>query len=214
MTSEAGEESLDRELLHQVLRVVWRILRWPLLLLSLIAAWLIYLAASIVITGAWQSSRTADVGIVLGAGVTDGRPSPPFMARIEHGVALYKAGKVRRLILTGTSFGRERAEAIAARDEAIAMGVPSEAILIETVSRTTLLNFVEAKKLMDANGARTALVITEPLHMMRSLSMARGLGIDARGDPPAHSFYQDWPTWFRFIRGEIVFYHFYLYYGT
>lgn len=209
--SEGDEaESLDR----QVLRLVWRVLRWPLLLLALIAAWLLYLAASIVITGAQHSSRTADVGIVLGAGVTRGKPSPAFMARIEHGVALYKAGRIRRLVLTGTAFDYERPEALAARDEVLAMGVPEKAILFETVSRTTLLNFVEAKKLMHANGAKTALVITEPLHMMRALSMAKGLGIDAEGEPVDRSFYQDWPTWLRFIRGEIIFYHLYLFYGT
>jgi energy-coupling factor transporter ATP-binding protein EcfA2 len=43
----------------------------------------------------------ADAAIVLGAAVYTDRPSPVFEERIRHGVALYKAGRVRLLVMTG-----------------------------------------------------------------------------------------------------------------
>lgn len=193
--------------------MLWRVLRWPLALIGLFLGWILYLLASIVVVGGQHSSRTADVGIVLGAGVTDGRPSAPFVARIDYAVQLYKAGRVRRLLFSGGQVMGQREESLVARDRALAMGVPASAILIEDKSWTTQMNFAESRKVMAANGARTASIVTEPLHMMRSLRMARDLGMDVEGAPPPATFYQDWGSWFRFVRSELFLYVFYLRYG-
>lgn len=212
-SDSAAEGSLDRELAGRFLRTLWRVLRWPLLVVGLFAAWLLYLTVSMVIIGGQHSTGTADVGIVLGGGVARGTPSAPFVARIDYAVQVYKEGKVRRLLFSGGKVLGQREESLVARDRAIAMGVPPEAILIEDKSWTTQLNFAESRKVMAANGARTALIITEPLHMMRSLRMARDLGMDVQGEPPPRSFYQDWGSWLNFMRSELLLYVFYLRYG-
>jgi len=215
--SDSAEDSLGQEATGELMRALWHVLRWPLAALSALAwlliGWLLYLLVSMLIIGGHHSSRNADVGIVLGAGVTDGKPSAPFAARIDYGVQLYKAGRVRRLLFSGGKVKGQREEALVARDRAIAMGVPAQAILVDDKSRTTQLNFVESRKVMAANGAKTALVITEPLHMMRSLRMARDLGIDAEGEPLPRTFYQDWPSWRGFVRSELILYNVYLWYG-
>ena len=213
LASEADERALDREFVRQLLGLTWRILRWPLALLGLILAWILYLIVSMVIIGGQHSTRNADVAIVLGAGVNNGKPSAPFIVRIDHAVALYKAGRVKRLLFTGGAIMGQREESLVARDRAIAMGVPTSAILVETRSWTTSLNFVDAKAVMAANGAHTALVVTEPLHMMRSLKMAHDLGMDAEGEPTPRSFYTGWGAWLRFARSELILYLYYLRYG-
>lgn len=210
--SGAEEPSLDRELAIQIGRALWRIARWPLLLLGLLAGWILFLVVSIVVVGEIHSTRKADVGIVLGGGVTDGKPSAPFEARLRYSVAVYKAGKVHRLLISGGAILGQKEEAIVGRDRMIAMGVPPEAILMETRSWNTYQNFVESRKVMDANGATTALVITEPLHMMRSLWMARLQNIDVQGEPVPTSFYSDWGDWLRFIRSEVLLVHRFLWY--
>ncbi|MCW3849159.1 YdcF family protein [Sphingomonas sp. LB-2] len=213
LSSVTDEDSLDRELTRQMLGTVWRVLRWPLLLLGLLLGWLLYLVASIMIIGGQHSTRTADVGIVLGAGVTNGKPSAPFVARIDYAVQLYKAGRVRRLLMSGGPIMGQREEALVGRDRAMALGVPADAILIEPKSWTTYLNFVESKQVMDANGATTALVITEPFHMMRSLRMARDLGMNVQGEPTPRSFYRTFSQRYRFIASELFLYLYYLRYG-
>ena len=65
----------------------------------------------------------ADAAVVLGAAVFDAAPSPVFEERIRHGVALYKAGKVRMLVMTGGLGPGDRAtEAEAARRWSLAQG--------------------------------------------------------------------------------------------
>src|SRR6476646_393665 len=46
-------------------------------------------------------TTTADAAIILGATIEGDQPSPVFRERINYGIELLRAGKVRRLILTG-----------------------------------------------------------------------------------------------------------------
>ena len=215
--SDSAEGSLAREAVGELVRGLWRALRWPLAMVGALAwlliAWLLYLLVSMLLIGAHHSTRNTDVGIVLGAGVTDGKPSAPFLARIDYAVKVYKAGRVRRLLFSGGRVLGQREESLVARDRAIAMGVPPQDILVDDKSWNTRVNLAESRKVMAANGAKTALVITEPLHMMRSLRMAHDLGIDAEGEPPPQTFYQDWASWRRFVRSELILYHIYLWTG-
>lgn len=177
----------------------------------LVAAWLIFVAFQIVRTGETHSAEPADAAIVLGAAVHGNQPSPVFQARIDHGVTLYQTGKVRWLVLTGgTGEGQLYAEAVVARDYAIRQGVPASAILMETRSHTTSQNFDEAAPLLRGNGIRTALVVSDPLHLMRALRMARDRGIDARPAPAPGTRYRGFWSRAGFLLRELYFYHHYL----
>jgi uncharacterized SAM-binding protein YcdF (DUF218 family) len=185
--------------------------RWPrilALLVVLFSAWLVLLGSQIVAAGGEESSRSADVAIVLGAAVHGDRPSPVFEERIRHGVTLYRQGRVRRLLLTGgAADGGEGTEAAAARRFALAMGVPAEAILIEERSRTTLQNLVEARQVMQANGLRSILLVSDPLHMKRALAMCAGLAMDCTGSPTPTSRYRGFLAKAGFLLRELLFYH-------
>lgn len=149
---------------------------------------------------------TADCAIVLGAAVIGDRPSPVFEGRLEHGVALFRRGKVKQLILTGgRSVPNEPAESEVGRIYAMTQGVPDSAILTEDRSHTTRDNLIEAKKLMSQRDLRNAVVVSDPLHLRRALLMAEGLEIDAAASGAPGSRYVSWNSKLPFLLRETFF---------
>jgi len=149
----------------------------------------------------------ADAAVVLGAAVFDEVPSPVFEERIRHAVSLYKAGRVRMLVMTGGLGPGDRAtEAEAARRWSLARGVPPEAVAVETRSRTTQENLAFAQPILARHGLRTVLLVSDPLHMRRSIAIARRLGIDAAPSPTPTSRYTGWRSWTWFLEGEAYYF--------
>jgi uncharacterized SAM-binding protein YcdF (DUF218 family) len=134
--------------------------------------------------GQKDEERPADAIVVMGAAQYDGRPSPVFAARLDHGVALFLAGDAPRLVLTGGKAAGDRTtEAAVGRAFAIERGVPPEAIIVEDQSRTTLESVRAVAALLKADGASTALFVSDRPHMLRVLRMAADAGIIAWGSP-------------------------------
>ncbi len=130
--------------------------------------------------GAATSPEHADVALVLGAAVHAGKPSPVFEQRIRHAVDLYHAGRVDKLMLTGgVGAGDRVAESEAARAYCLAAGVAADDILLEVRSRTTLQNLLESRPVLAAEGLTTVLVVSDPLHLRRAVTLARDIGLDA-----------------------------------
>lgn len=92
--------------------------------------------------------------------------------------------------------------------------VPSSDILIEERSRTTKQNLSEAQLVMDSQGLRSAIIVSDPLHMKRALMMAEGLGLDAVSSPTPSSRYRSVRTKLGFLARELYFYHHYLVTGN
>ncbi|MEM9775669.1 MAG: YdcF family protein, partial [Chloroflexota bacterium] len=151
------------------------------------------LAWQIVRTSSITSSASADAAIVLGAAVINGEPSPVFEQRILHGIELYQTGRVQKLIFTGGIGADDTlAESEMGRAVAIASGVPAADILIETDSRVTQQNLLEACTLMQKDGLQNALIVSDPLHMKRSMAIAHGIGLEAQSSPTPTSAYKTW----------------------
>jgi len=177
---------------------------------GLLLLWLLLLGWQINAEGEVRSARKADVALVLGAAVYGNRPSPVFEERIRHGIGLYQAKRVGKLLFTGGyGPGAGAAESLVARDYALRSGLPADAILTEAVSRTTKQNLVEARRLMRAHGLRSALLVSDPLHMKRAMRMAAGLGIEAAPSPTPTSRYRTWRSKAGFLLREIYFYNVY-----
>jgi uncharacterized SAM-binding protein YcdF (DUF218 family) len=176
--------------------------------LLLLALWLVGVASYIVWVGERDQAAPADVIIVLGAAAYDRNPSPVFKERIRHGIDLYQRGFAKQLIFTGGfGNGARYSESQVARSYALKRGVPAEAILIETQSRTTRQNLQEAVTLMQARQYRRALIVSDPLHMARALRLARELGIDALGSSTPTSRFRSFETRKRFLLQEVYFFH-------
>jgi uncharacterized SAM-binding protein YcdF (DUF218 family) len=134
--------------------------------------------------GQRDEERPADAIVVMGAAQYDGRPSPVFAARLDHGVELFLAGDAPRLVLTGGKVAGDRTtEAAVGRTFAIERGVPASAIIVEEESRTTLESVRAVAALLKADGATTALFVSDRPHMLRVLRMAADAGLTAWGSP-------------------------------
>lgn len=172
-----------------------------------------YVAINITIYATQSNIIASDAAITLGAGIRHDQPSPVFRERINHAVTLYKTGIVKKLIFTG-GVGKDEAyaESEVARRYAINAGVPAEDILIEKVSTITHENLLEAKKILEQKNLNRVLIISDPLHMKRAMSMATDLGLNANPAPTPSSMYRTWSTQSGFLIREVYFYLHYLFY--
>lgn len=153
----------------------------------------------------------ADAAVVLGAAVWTRDPSPVFKERINHAIDLYRKGRVRKLIFTGGQGNPgEPTEASAARDYALQSGLPASDILIEDKSHTTYENILNAKQLADTHGLRTVLIVSDPLHMKRAMTMARDVGFEAHPSPTPSTRYQGMRSQLKLLMHETYFYIGYL----
>ena len=120
--------------------------------------------------------------IVLGAAQYSGRPSPAFRVRLDHALALYEAGGVQRIVVTG---GRREGDPFSEGGVGVSylhsQGVPSSALIAEERSRTTWQNLNYARELLPTNTPIT--VVTDKAHAPRSLAMAKAMGFSATASP-------------------------------
>jgi uncharacterized SAM-binding protein YcdF (DUF218 family) len=144
--------------------------------------------------GQRDDQRPADAIVVLGAAQYDGRPSPVFAARLDHAVALYLHGAAPVLIVTGGKREGDRTtEAAVARRFAIENQVPDSAILVEDRGRTTLESLQSVGSIMRRYGLKSAIFVSDRMHMLRVLRIARDQGVVAYGSPTLTSpTDQDW----------------------
>ncbi|MCW1921400.1 YdcF family protein [Luteolibacter arcticus] len=179
-----------------------------------VVLWLGAVAVWIVAFGDSDRARPSDCAIVLGAAAYGSKPSPVFAERINHAVALYQAGTVKQLLFTGGSvIEADQAESVVARTHALAAGVPAEAILTESESRTTAQNLQQAKRVMQENGLKSAVIVSDPLHLKRAASMAGDLGIDCVTSPTPTSRYRTWKVKAGFLVREVFYLHGYWFTG-
>lgn len=189
------------------------LIRAFLLLGSVILSAIAYSAGSIYLYGNSKSTIKADAAIVLGAAVWGNQPSPVFRERINHAIKLYKTGDVQSLIFTGgQGESNELAEAIVAKEYAQSMGIPESAILTETQSRTTKQNLYYSKQVAATHQLSRFLIVSDPLHMKRSVLMARSLGMDAYPSPTLTTRYRSLKSQFGFLVRETYFYFVYLFF--
>ena len=180
-------------------------------IVSTISLAIAHSAFTIYVYGNNRNVIQADAAIVLGAAVWGNKPSPVFRERINHAINLYKTGNVHTLIFTGgVGDSNERAEAIVAKRYAIAQGVLEADILTETTSRTTHQNLKISKMLVTTHQLTKVLIVSDPLHMKRSVLMARNLGMDAYPSPTPTTRYRSLNSQLGFLARETYFYFVYL----
>lgn len=179
-------------------------------LLAFIVVILLYIAGNAV--SIWRFAKVdekcpADVAIVLGASTYNNTVSPVFQERINHGIWLYENDYVEKIIMTGGyGEGNEHSDAYVAKQYAISQNVPEEDILIEENSVITQENIENAKTLMDELGYDTAIMVSDPLHMKRSMIMAEDYEIEAYSSPTPTTRYISMETKLEFLGREVFFY--------
>jgi uncharacterized SAM-binding protein YcdF (DUF218 family) len=110
-------------------------------------------------------------------------------ARTDTAVALWRLDYAPILIFAGAS---EDPSSVASgelmKQQAVAMGVPEDRILVEAASNTTQENAREVARLMRARGLLSAILVTSPYHQRRAANLF------ARELPPAGLRFTNYPA--------------------
>lgn len=116
--------------------------------------------------------------VVLGAAQYAGKPSPAFQRRLDHALALYRAGGIKTIVVTGGRRpGDPHTEGEVGRSYLVRRGIPAEQVLAETRSRTTIENLRNARVYLPPHTPIT--LVTDEAHAPRALALARALGLTA-----------------------------------
>jgi SanA protein len=98
--------------------------------------------------------------------------------RLDAALAVWSAGKVRTLIVSGNSIGTRYDEAKSMRDGLVALGVPAEFILMDPLGVRTWDQVLRARVVF---GQQRLIIISERDHLGRALFIAHHEGIEAWG---------------------------------
>lgn len=164
-----------------------------LLLLLLHLGYFAYNAITIHNFSKNYSEEKSDIAIVLGAAIQEGQLSPVFRERINHGIYLYNKKIVKQILLTGGyGKGENVSESAVAKKYALSQGVPADAILIEEVSKYTIQNLIESKKIIDSLHLKSALLVSDPYHMKRAMDLAKKLGVNCKSSPTKTTMFRSY----------------------
>lgn len=119
-----------------------------------------------------------EVALLLGTGKTTprGNPNLHFNQRIAAAAALFRAGKVRHLLVSGDNHIASYDEPTDMRDALVAAGVPTNAVTCDYAGFRTLDSVVRAKTVFDL---QEFTIISEEFHCPRALWIARQHGLEA-----------------------------------
>ena len=119
------------------------------------------------------------VALILGAGVFPGGvPSPILADRVYTGVELYRAGRVKKLLMTGDNSLKDYDEPTVMKDYAIKLGVPEEDIVLDYAGFRTYDSLYRAR---DIFSLTDIIIVTQDFHLSRSLYISNKLGVSAVG---------------------------------
>lgn len=127
----------------------------------------------------------ADVAIVLGGALRPPNHLNPYpdlaeaSDRVLHAYRIVKAGRVRKILLSGGNLfgGPGVSEAETMAEVLMSLGIDREAILIEGESRNTHENAVASFKIWRREGFSSGLLVTSAFHMPRALAVFRKQGL-------------------------------------
>lgn len=125
--------------------------------------------------------------VVLGGGATSDPHLPPAqrasaatLARAVEGVRLYRLLPGAKLVVSGAAVLAGGADADTLAAIAQELGVPRDAIVLDTVSPDTE---TQARTMRELLKGERCIVVTSAAHMRRSLALFRKAGIDALPAP-------------------------------
>ena len=132
-----------------------------------------------------------EVGLLLGTNPLgrSGRPNQFFLRRIDATVAMYKAGKVDRIIISGALRGDAYDETETMREALRNCGVPDSLLILDGEGFRPIASIKRAKEVF---GADTLTIISQQFHTERALFMAQHNGMDAIAYNSANTSSRRW----------------------
>lgn len=119
------------------------------------------------------------VALVFGGGIyADGTLSPMLQDRVDTAVQLYRAGKVRKLLMSGDNRFLEYDEPGRMYDYAVVQGVPGKDIVRDYAGRRTYDTCYRASAIF---GVQRAILVTQRYHLYRAMYTCDSLGLEVEG---------------------------------
>jgi uncharacterized SAM-binding protein YcdF (DUF218 family) len=129
-------------------------------------------------------TRNGDVIVVLGAAQLDGRPGEVLQARLDEAKRIYDLGLAPRIITVGAGAPGDRTtEAASGKYWLTTNGVKSKNVTALEVGRDTWVSTENYVKFMKLKKMKDVIIVTDPFHCRRAMTMANDLGVVATCSP-------------------------------
>src|SRR3989344_2568095 len=159
-------------------RRYYRLILLGLLTLALMVPIVMRITISPFIAESMKTVPSTDAALILGASVFRGSPSPILAERADAAIALYRAGKVSKILVTGDNGAPSHNEVIPVRDYLLKAGIPARDIFLDHAGFDTYSSMYRARHVFLA---RSLTIVTQDFHLPRALWIAQRLGLDAYG---------------------------------
>jgi uncharacterized SAM-binding protein YcdF (DUF218 family) len=138
-----------------------------------------------------DNKKIYDTGIILSGFMSRDKENGSLsfgetVDRLTEGLILYRTGRIKTILISGGSgsLKDDTRESILAKAFLIEnCGVPDSVVFIDPISRNTYENAVESKKVMNAEGLKSAIIITSAWHMRRAEGCFKKVGLDVAIHP-------------------------------
>ena len=128
--------------------------------------------------------RNGDVIVVLGAAQLDGRPGEVLQARLDEAKRIYDLGLAPRIITVGAGAPGDRTtEAASGKYWLTTNGIKSKNVTALEVGRDTWVSTENYVKFMKLKEMKDVIIVTDPFHCRRAMTMANDLGVTATCSP-------------------------------
>ncbi len=128
--------------------------------------------------------RHADVIVVLGAAQLNGTPGQTLEARLVEAKRIFDLGYAPSIITVGSKAPGDRTtEAASAKNWLVHNGIPSRKITALAVGRDTLSSTKEYAKVMKKDYVSDVIIVTDPYHCKRAMTMANDQGVVSTCSP-------------------------------
>ena len=119
------------------------------------------------------------VAIVFGAKVWEnGEPSHALYDRVITAIELYRAGRVKKILMSGDNRSENYDEPTAMRATAVKLGVPASDVVLDFAGRRTYDTCFRAKEIFEV---QKAIIVTQEFHQTRAIYLCNNLGVDSIG---------------------------------
>jgi SanA protein len=141
------------------------------------------------VMGSWGKAYATDnvarlpqteVALVLGTLIYDppNRLNPGLSRRLDAAASLWRAGKVKYLIVSGNRESDSYDEPTAMRDVLVARGIPANVIYRDFAGLRTVTSIARAR---DIYRQKRFIIVSQREHLSRALFLARHMGVEAWG---------------------------------
>ena len=137
----------------------------------------------------WQAAnntltRKGDVIVVLGAAQLNGRPGEVLEARLKEAKRIYDLGLAPQIITVGAGAPGDRTtEAASGKYWLSTNGIKSKKVTALEVGRDTWVSTENYVKFMKLKNMQDVIIVTDPFHCRRAMTMANDLGVVATCSP-------------------------------